>query len=239
MPITLTTAPKPGFWIAMADLTGAKTAQETQLSPAPTAVEYPNTARGEFVDTADGRVVVQVSNRDPRRHSWTWMNFGPEITTYERQYQWLQQLASRTRLSLGLSPYVYIYDSATRLLNVNRSMTITPSGVSGTTITVPSMSSTVFPANLKNGVVEVLSAAGGSSFPFERRSILNATSTTISITDALSGSLGASQILVTWSEPAWWKVRIVDTTRELRGEGGSVRYSASKLTFVIDEETPN
>lgn len=239
MPTTLTTAPKQGFWIAMADLTGAKTTQETQLLPTPTRVEYPNAARGEFVETADGRVVLQVSNRDPRRHSWIWSNFGPEVTVYERQYRWLHQLTSRTRLGLGLSPYVYIYDGTTNLLNVNRSLTITPSSVSGTTINVASISGSVYPANLKNGVVEVLSNTGGSSYPYERRSIVGATATTITIDNALSGSLGTSQILVTWSEPAWWKVRILDTTRDLRGDGGSVRYDASRLVFVIDEEMPN
>lgn len=222
----------------MADLTGAKTAQETRLMPAPTRVDYPNAARGELTETADGRVVLQVSNREPRRHSWIWSNFGPEVTVYERQYRWLHQLASRTRLGLGLSPYVYVYDGATNLLNVNRSLTITPSNVNGTTITVPTMS-TVYPANLKNGVVEVLPATGGSATPFERRSIMGATATTITIENALSGALNTSQILVTWSEPAWWKVRILDTTRDLRGDGGSVRYDASRLTFVIDEEMPN
>jgi len=236
MPVTTTTAAKSGFWIAMADASGAKTAVETRLHPGPTRVEYPNTSLGDVVETADGRVVVQVSNRDPRRRSWIWTNFGPDVVIYERQQRWLQQLTARVRMGLGLPSQVYVYDGATGLLNVDRNFTTTVSGVTGNTLTIPSLPGSVVPANLKHAVVEVLPATGGSSFPYERRSVLLATSTTLLLDDPLSGSLGASGVLLTWSEPAWWKARVLDTTRELRGEGGSVRYSTSKLVFVIDEE---
>lgn len=241
MPTTLTTAPLNGFYIAMADAAGAKTARETRLNPAPVRVEYPNQALGDLIETADGRVVVQVSNKDPRRRSWQWANMGPEMVVAERQHRWLQQLVARTRQSLSLPPFVYVYDGVTGLMNVNRSLTITPSSLSGDrlTITVPTTASQVYAPNLVNGVVEVLNnPSGGSAFPYERRSIVSATSTTLVLDAALSGVLGTSQIIVTWSEPAWWKARILDTTRELRTEGGPPRYTTSLLTFVIEEEIP-
>ena len=236
MPVTLTTAPLPGFWIAMADAAGAKTTRETQLSPAPTRVEYPNAALGDIVETADGRVVVQVSTRDPRRRSWIWANFGPEVTSYERQNNWMRQLVSRQRLAQGLSPYVYIYDGTTGLLNYPRTLQTTVSSVSGSVLTIPSMGSGILPALLTHAVVEVLPAvSGGSAYPYERRSVVSATNTSLTLDNPLSGAPGSSNVLLSWSEPAWWKARILDTTRELRTEGGLVRYASSRLSFVIDE----
>jgi hypothetical protein len=239
MPVTGTTTPLQGFRIAMADANGNKTSQETLLHPAPTRVEYPTSELGEVVETADGRVVVQVSSRDPRRRTWAWVNFGPEVVTYERQQRWLQQLTARTRLAQGLPPHIYVYDGTTGLLNLNRSLETTASA-SGTIVTVPSLASVVSPDALKNAVLEVLPATtGGSNFPYERRTILAATATTLTLADPLSGALGTSKIVIQWSQPAWWKARVIDTTRELRGDGGTVRYSATKFTFVIDEEMPS
>jgi hypothetical protein len=238
MPITLATAPLTGFWIAMPGATLQVVGPQTRLHPAPTRVEYPNVALGEMVDTADGRVIVQASNRDPRRRSWIWSNYGPEIAVYERQQRWLQSLLARTRMAQGLPPFVYVYESPTGLLDVNRTITTTASSVSSNVITVPTLAG-VHPGNLKNAVVEVLPAtSGGSAFPYERRSVLSATTTTLTLENPLSGAPGSSQLLLTWSEPAWWRARILDTVRELRGDGGSVRYSASRFMFVIDEEMP-
>ena len=235
MPVTTTTK-LLGFRVAMADLTGAKLNQETMLMPAPTRVEYPNVELGDIVETADGRVVTQVTNRDPRRRAWIWANMGPEVVTYERTYTWLQQLTARTRMARNLSPYIYVYDGVTGLLNVNRQVQLAVSAMTGNTLTV-ALPGTVGPTQLKNSVVEVL--PGTTSFPYERRSVQSATSSSLTLLDPLSGPIGTGNILLSWSEPAWWKVRVLDTTRELRGEGGSVRYSNTRFTFVIDEEIPN
>lgn len=237
MPITTTSA-LPGFYIAAADSQGNKTARETKLTPGPTRVEYPNVERGEMIDTADGRVVVQVSSRDPRRRSWIWVNYSPELTQYERQYRWFQQLNSRTRLSQGLPPYVWVYDGLTGLLNVNRTHTITSATQAGTLVTVPTLPANIGLTQLRHATLEILDN-GNSTVPFERRSVLTATSTTLTIDTAFSAASGTSSLVLSWSEPAWWKARILDTTRELRSEGGMVRYTDTKLTFVIDEEMPN
>jgi len=237
MPVTIS-AVKTGFWVAMADLAGAKTSLETQLNPAPTRVEYPNAELGDMVETADGRVVVQASSRDPRRRVWVWNNFGPEVVTYERQYRWLHQLSSRVRLSLGLSPYIYVLDGTTNLLNRRRTHT-TLATVTGTS-TVYNLTtalSNVAVEYLKHATVDVLPAtSGGSTAPYERRSVVSATTGQITLDQALTQPLLASQLLITWTEPAWWKARILDTTRDLREEGGRPRYSTSRFMFVIDEE---
>lgn len=238
MPVTIS-AVKPGFWIAMADLAGAKTSLETQLTPAPTRVEYPNAELGEMIETADGRVVMQVSTRDPRRRSWVWSNYGANIAAYERQYRWLHQLTSRVRLGLGLSPYVYVLDGTTNLLNRRRTHTTlaTVSGTNSRVYTLTTPLSGVATSFLTNATVDVLPAAsGGSTAPFERRSVLSATAAEITLDSALSAALASSQLLLSWSEPVWWKARVLDTTRDLRDEGGPPRYTSSRFTFVIDEE---
>jgi hypothetical protein len=217
----------------MSDASGQKAGPEVKLHPAPTRVEYPSNALGETIDTADGRVIVQVSNRDPRRRSWIWSNFGPEMSIYERQHRWLQDLLSRRRLALGLPPHIYVCDNITGLLNQERAHTTNVSQMQGALLTVPSLPVSVSPSQLVGAVVEVL--PGGSAAPFERRSVLQATNTTLLLDQALSAPLSGSQIILAWSEPVWWKVRVLDPTRELRGDGGSVRYSNSRFVFVIDE----
>jgi hypothetical protein len=221
----------------MADAAGNKTGRETRLIPGPSRVEYPNAALGDVIETADGRVVVQVSGRDPRRRAWVWSNFGPSIQVYERQYRWLEQLVARRRRSLNLPQHVYLFDGVTGLLNITRSHTTVVGAQSSSILTIPTLPASINPVHLRNGVVEVLPATGGSSFPYERRSILTATSTSLTLEDPLSGSLGNSEVLLTWSEPVWWKARVLDTTRELQGDGGSVKYGVSRFQFVIDEST--
>lgn len=239
MPVTLSTI-KSGFWIAMADATGAKTDKETQLSPAPTRVEYPNATLGEIVETADGRVVVQTTNRDPRRRSWVWSNFSPSIELYERQYRWLQQLTARTRRNLGLSPYIYVFDGTTNLLNTYRSVQAAATRVStSTSITVAvSALTNVSLSRLKHATIDGVTTN-------ERRSILSAaltsvpegeTATTVTLVLDSPLSVASTNIVISWSEPAWWKARVVDTTRELRDDGGPPRYTNTRFTFVIDEE---
>lgn len=236
MPV-YTTTPQPGFWIAMADADGNKTSVETRLAPGPTRIEYPNASLGDVVETADGRVVVQVTNRDPRRRSWIWSNFSPVVTPYERQYRWLQQLMARRRLALGFSPYIYVYDGTTNLLSVPRSYQTAVTTQSGVTLTIPTLPNTIAPNNLKNAVAEVMHD-GASVYPYERRSITAATSTQLTLENPLSGSLSGSSIMISWSEPAWWKARVIDVIRELREDGGMVRYPVTRFTFVLDEEIP-
>lgn len=240
MPTGLTDAPKTGFWIAPADNTGAKSSVETQLLPYPTFVEYPSTDLGEIQETADGRVVVQVSNLDPRRRVWHWSNFGPEIATYERQYQWMRTLLARDRRARGQSPYVYVFDGSSNLLELDRSIDFTGASLSGTTVTVPTMASLVNFNQLTNAWVEVLAATTGTDSPavYERRRVVSASSaTSLTIESAFSSdTLNNSHLLLSWTQPVWFKARVVEVGRDLRSEGGSVRYTDTRLVFVIDDD---
>lgn len=242
MPTGLASAVKVGFWVSMADASGNKVTADTEIYPAPTRVDYPNAELGEAVETADGRVVFQVSSADPRRRAWIWNNYGPEILSYERQYQFLDSLKARYRYARGLSPFIYVFDGTTRRLDLNRRVRIgTPITVSGTSVTIPNIASLVADGYLKNAVLEILPATTNSSpAVFERRTVLAAATTTNTIltlnTAFSSNTLNNSTLLLSWSQPVWWKVRVLDTTRELRTEGGPPRYTESKFQFVLDDD---
>lgn len=242
MPTGLANARKVGFWVSMADANGNKLAPETEIYPAPTRTDYPGQELGEAVETADGRVVYQVSNNDPRRRAWIWNNYGPEITTYERQYRFLESLKSRYRYARGLSPFVYVFDGTTQRLNANRRLRIgTPITLAGTQITIPNVSAKVADAYLAGAVLEVLPAVTSSSTAaFERRTVLTAvtsTNTVLTLDTAFStNTRGNSLLLLSWSQPVWWKVRVLDTSRELRTDGGPPRYTESRFQFVLDDD---
>lgn len=238
MPQGLADAVKTGFWVAVEENNQVKSDLEIQLYPAPSRVEYPNAELGDAVETADGRVVFQVSNTDPRRRTWGWSNYGPELVNYERQHRWLESLKSRTRYARQQRPYVYVLDATTGLLNVRRDLTIN-SGMTlaGTSVTIPNITSKVAVGYLKNATLEVLPATTSTSAAeYERRIVTSATATTLTLESAFStNTLGNSKLLLSWSQPVWWKARVLDTTRDLRNEGGRVRYTESRFQFVIDE----
>lgn len=239
MPTGLTDAPKTGFWLAPATSADAKSTVEVQIFPQPTWVEYPSADLGEIQETADGRVIVQVSNLDPRRRSWHWTNFGPESLSYERQYQFMRSLKARDRRAQGQSPYVYVYDATSDQLEINRSILFATGSLSGTTATVPNFSSVVHTGHLTNAWLEILPAtSGGSSAAYQRRRVTAAgSSTSLTLESAFtSDTLGNSDMLLSWSQPAWFRARVVEVTRELRNEGGPVRYGDSRFVFVIDDD---
>jgi hypothetical protein len=239
MPTGLTNAPLTGFWVSPADDTGNKSSKDVRLAPAPTSVEYPNQDLGEVVETADGRVVFQASNYDPRLRTWAWSNYGPSVTPYETQQRWLESLRARLRYSRGQSPYVYVYDGASGLFSLTRSLRIgTPTTMNGTTVTIPNISAVVHPDHLKNAVLEVLPATSSSSTSaYERRTVFSATNTSLTLTEEFStNTLGNSRLLLTWEQSVWWRVRVLDAVRDLRREGGTVRYTESRFRFAVDDD---
>jgi hypothetical protein len=210
---------------------------ETELSPYPSSVSYPTEDLGTVQETADGRVVVQVTGSDPRRRTWTWKNYGLDIAIYDRQYRLLNSLRSRTRQAQGQSPYIYIYDGVTRSLLVNRSITVT-SGItlSGVTVTVPSLSSLVNIGHLTSAWVEIL--PGTSPAQYERRRVSVAGSgTSLTLDTAFSSnSIGTSQLLITWTQPMWFRVRVLDTTRSIGEESSQPRFPDTLFRFVIEDD---
>lgn len=223
--------PNTGFWVALASPTHTKSTVERKLDPAPSAIEYPNGPHGQMIETADGRVVMQQSTKDPRRRTWIWSGFFSNIANYERQYNWLESLRSRIRLQQGYSPYVYIYDGTSKLLNQRKVLTTTPSGRVGATFTVPDFSATVDPLTLKHAAVDLVSGSGEAA---ERVSVVGATATTLTL-EPNPTMANVSQLVVRWLEPVWVRARILDTSRVLASSGGPTRYSESRLTFIIDD----
>lgn len=236
---TMPTAPKLGFWIALADANHNKGTVEIQLSPAPSKVDYPATPLGEIIETADGRVVTQQTNRDPRRRGWIWLNFGPQVVRYERQYRWLEGLRSRVRQQAGQSPYIYVYDGTTNLLNKRSVLAKNAATLNGarTVFTVADMSTEVVPSQLANAVVDVY--IGTETSARQRSTITAATNTTITVDPPIDASVtGTFNLKITYLEPAWWRVRVLDTTRTPL-EAGLMRYAESKFVFVIEDPFGN
>jgi hypothetical protein len=63
-----------------------------------------------------------------------------------------------------------------------------------------------------------------------------ASNTSLTLEDSFSSdTLNNSDILLTWQQPVWFRARVVEVTREIRSEGGAVRYSSSRLVFVVDD----
>lgn len=230
--------PSKGFWVALATSTHARSAVTVELSPAPSRVEYPDAPLGEMIETADGRVVMQQPSKDPRRRSWVWTNFGPSIATYERQFRWLEGLRSRYRQQSGQSPYIYVYDGTTELMNKRSTITRTVSSITSINserkvLNVADISAAVHPTVLTNAVVDLY--VGSETSATQRVSITSATNTALTCTQVIDASVtGTVTAKITWLEPNWWRVRVLDTTRTPL-EAGVMKYAASKFTFVIED----
>lgn len=85
-----------------------------QLSPAPTDIDYPEERLFVTHNSRDSGVVVQRSVRDNRPRRWTWVNYRPNIATYETQWETIKSLDAKTRLTAGYAdPYVEIWEDET------------------------------------------------------------------------------------------------------------------------------
>ena len=243
----LTEAVRSGFWVAVSEADNGRSALAVEIYPAPTAVEYPEQERGQQVETADGRVVVQTSNLDPRRRAWTWANYSPDILSYERQYRWLESLKARSRYARQQSPYVYVFDGTTRNLDLSRRVTLLNAGVTlngNGTVSIPSVAGLVADGYLTGAALDML--AGTSPAAYQRRTVISAVTaggtTTLTLSDAFKNGAatttnkGNNNLLLSWQQPVWWRARVLDTTRTLRNEGGLVRYTTSRFQFVIDDD---
>lgn len=252
MPIAeygLAEAVRAGFWVAVAEPDNGRSALAVEVYPAPTAVEYPEQERSQLIETADGRVVVQTTSLDPRRRAWLWTNYSPTILTYERQYRWLESLKARTRYARQQSPYVYVFDGTTRLLDLARRLTVANASSNFTlnangTVTVPALTTVVQDGYLAGATVELV--GGNTTSTYQRRTVTAAVTagntTTLTLADpfrdgaSVATNKGTNNLLLSWLQPVWWRARVVDTTRVLRNEGGLVRYSTTRFQFVIDDD---
>ncbi len=109
--------PSFGFWIADAIVVdGEHVLDESSavlLSPGPSAVEYPDVGLGAVIDTADGRVVLQIPSKDNRHRAWIFNGMRAWMQKYQTLMPILERTRSRYRLQGGRSPYVYLCDAET------------------------------------------------------------------------------------------------------------------------------
>lgn len=117
------------FWIAYSQANGTRdTGTETQLSPKPTRVEYPQEPAGSRIQTVSS-VIVQQPLYDTRVRSWIWENYADWLPAYQTLWAQIEPLRSRYRklASAGNSPFIWVREDETKQLR-----TIS---VSGTTVT--------------------------------------------------------------------------------------------------------
>lgn len=107
-----------GFWIAMADNTGARNVStEWEVTPRPTTVEYPAEPTGTRIETA-GTVVVQQTARDTRVRAWRWQGYPGWFAPYQTLWSKIEPLRSRYRkLSGATTPYVYLKEDESKLFH--------------------------------------------------------------------------------------------------------------------------
>lgn len=80
------------------------------LAPGPTEVDYPPRRDFKVQATQDGAHVVQRPLRDSRPRKWVWKGYGPNLPTYENQWQALLALEYRTRLTNTVWPIVEVQE---------------------------------------------------------------------------------------------------------------------------------
>lgn len=140
----------------------------TQLSPAPTTVEYPINFDHKTTPASDARVVINPSLLDSRARRWVWRRYRPSVNNYESMYNILLNFQHKLREQAGKSPFVFLKEDISK--NLDR-------------------------LNL-NGVV--------------------------------------------WERQAdFVRVRVVDVSQHVAGEGGNVTYDSTVMEFIIDDSVWN
>ena len=118
------------FWIAYDDGTGNRdVATETQLSPAPSKVEYPPPAQTRL-PTLAGSTIIQRPTVDNRPRAWVWENYPGWFQRYQDLWTIIEPLHARYRLIAGDTvPWVYLKEDETKMLRtlVVSGTTVTPS----------------------------------------------------------------------------------------------------------------
>jgi hypothetical protein len=106
------------FFIAYADpVTGLQdTGTNTQLSPAPSDVEYPSPQQTRLA-TAAGTTIVQRPPVDNRVRSWIWQGYPGWFQRYQDLWTVIEPLHARYRLTDGdATPYAYLKEDETKML---------------------------------------------------------------------------------------------------------------------------
>lgn len=234
-----------GFNVALADVNTGTTrivGSERPLSPAPTRVSYPSEPLGARLETPDGRLIVQQPAKDNRVRTWYWDNYPGFLTQYEMQYQYLVGLRSRYRQDGSRqSPFIFVQDTSTKRLRRRVvEIRLLSTGGSSTSVLIDDLA-TMTVNKYAGATLEVLdSGAGGSGTgAYQRASIVSNTSNQLVLFGTLTTVPTAAKVAITYWVDDWFRARVIDVGRDLRDDGGNVRYKETRFSFVIDDAAYN
>jgi hypothetical protein len=80
------------------------------LTPKPSAVEYPESSPHTAIPTVDGATVIQRPLVDTRVRRWLWYNYPRSHQEFASLWSLLESLETRTRFDQGLTPWVYVWE---------------------------------------------------------------------------------------------------------------------------------
>lgn len=205
---------------------------ELTLSPAPTAVGYPEGLNGERLEAPDGKLIVQQPTLDARPRTWVWRGYPGMLIGYERQYQRLQTFRSRYRQEAAQSPYCWVKDSSTKRLRRRVSATLAVAAAGSTTSAITLNAATTV---IQDPVVEIIAGTGINQI----RTVTSMTTTVLQVSPVLAAAPHSATVRLTGWVDDWFRVRVLDVSRKLRDEGGNIRYDTTTLEFVVDDSTYN
>lgn len=225
-----------GFWIAKADATGAIIASSAlELSPGPSAVEYPTEPAAKVIETADGRIIKQQYSYDPRKRAWIWQRFRGNMVPYQNLMLVLESLLASRRLAYGaVTPYVFLKDTTTGELTVLSKETGTATAGTANTLTDSSKSWT---ADQWNGyTVEIVSGTGQG----QTRVVADTLTSPSKIQTVLNWSVNPStdsKYAIYKHVSDWVRVRVLEVSRDPAAGGGDITYETTRMVFYVDDST--
>lgn len=223
-----------GFYISRANSAGSRlSSSDTLLSPAPTYVKYPVEALGKIIETSDGKAIQQQPTYDNRQRSWVWTNYFDAVPGYTTLWNTLTALRSRARKEAGaVTPYVYVKDDSTARLRRKVIQNGTATAGGSNTLTD---SGGAFPT-YTDYIIEIIDGQGAGQV----RTVLSNTSTQITVSENWSVNPNSTSVyqIRGWVDD-WFRARVLDVSRDMREDRGTIIYATTTFTFVIDDVNYN
>lgn len=103
------------FWYSPAQPDGSRdTGTEVMILPSPTEPDYEGTRFIYSIRDTDAGGVKQRLRKKSKEKRWVWVNYTPQVPTYETLYNELFALQDHVRTNNGDSPYVYLKEDVTK-----------------------------------------------------------------------------------------------------------------------------
>ena len=229
-----------GFWVAKANTDGTiMTESAVELTPGPSAVEYPDAPAAKQVETTEGRVIKQTSAYDPRKRAWVWQGYRGYMSAYQSLWLTLQSLLASRRTAFGATtPYVYLKDTTTNDLQVLTRETGTASAGGADALTDSSKTGgTAWTADQFNGyTVEIVAGTGKG----QMRTVLDTTTSPsrvqVTVAWGTQPDNTSKYAIYKWVS-GWVRVRVLEVSRTPRSGGGDVAYETTRMVFYVDDLT--